>query len=258
MGDRRDILDQPDSLRSPFFGSLVVHGIVLSLIAFYSLAGAGHHETWGSPMALGGGAVGITAVKTIPLPAQTGAANPVANDTQSHVPLPPKKAQKAAPKAVENAVPIKARNAPKRQAERAASTQQFRPDKWQQSNQLYSTAGQALSSPRFGGMSGSGAIGFGSAAFGNRFGYYSDILQRRVAEKWNTGGLAQNSAPVIVGFDILRSGQTKNIRVLQSSGNRGLDDSALRAVYEASPFNPLPAGYSGSQVDVELWFYVKR
>ncbi len=239
-------------------GSLVLHGMFVSLIAFYSITGGGHHETWGSPTALGGGAVGITAVKTIPLPAHTGAANPVANDTQSHVPLPPKETKKAAPKPEENAIPLKSRSAPKRPAERAASTQQFRPDKWHGSNQLYSSAGQALASPMFGGLAGTGGIGVGSTAFGNRFGYYTDLLQRRVAEKWNTSGLAQTTAPAIVTFDILRTGQTKNIRILQTSGNRALDDSALRAVYEASPFEPLPGAFQGSQVDVELWFYVKR
>jgi protein TonB len=93
---------------------------------------------------------------------------------------------------------------------------------------------------------------------GSRFGYYSNLVLRRIGEKWNTAGAPQLATPAIVTFDILRSGQTKNIKIYQSSGNPALDNSALRAVYEASPFDPLPGGFSGSQVDVELWFYVKK
>jgi protein TonB len=257
MTARRDILDNPASLKSPFFGSLVMHAVVLSLLVYLSIAQGHRGEQWGSPTG-GGGAVGIQAVKGIPLPAQTGPANPVANDTESNVPLPPKNAKKAAPKLSEEGIPIKARKAPKRMHERVAENQKFRPDVWHADNKLSSTAGGALSNPMFGGLAGSGGVGIGSAAFGNRFGYYAELLQRRIAEKWNTAGLPQSATPAVVGFDILRSGQTKNIRVLQTSGNRTLDDTALRAIYEASPFDTLPAAYQGSQVDIEIWFYVKR
>jgi protein TonB len=254
-----DILEKPESLRSPFVGSLVFHVMFLSLLAFYTLVGNRNRETWGSPMVLGGGTVEITTVKTIPLPAHTGPTNPVANDSKSSVPLPPKNVAKPAPKPVENAIPIKARNNPKpRQAEKVASSQQFRPDKWKESNKLTSSVGGALSSKMFGGANGSGMVGIGAGILGNRFGYYTDLLQRRVAEKWNTAGLPQTAPPVVVTFDILRSGQTKSIRVEQSSGNPALDNTALRAIYEASPFDPLPGAYPGNDVNVELWFYLKR
>jgi len=258
MTAHRDILDNPASLKSPFFGSLVMHAVVLSLLVYLSIAHRHSGEQWGSPTG-GQGAVGIQAVKGIPLPAKTAPPNPVANDTDSNVPLPPKHAKKAAPKpAPEDAIPIKSRNASKRMSERVAENQQYRPDVWHGDNKLSSTAGGALSSPMYGGLAGSGGVGIGSAAFGNRFGYYAELLQRRIAEKWNTAGLPQSSTPAIVGFDILRSGQTKNIRILQTSGNRTLDDTALRAVYEASPFDTLPAAFQGSQVDIEIWFYVKQ
>jgi protein TonB len=195
------------------------------------------------------------------MPAKTGPRNPVANDSTSNVPLPPK-AQKAARKVAapdENALPIRARKSPKRQSQMAASNQQFRPDSWHDSNKVTSTAGGALSSEMFHAPSGTGGnVGFGSNAMGSRFGYYSNLVLRRIGEKWNTAGAPQLATPAIVTFDILRSGQTKNIKIYQSSGNPALDNSALRAVYEASPFDPLPGGFSGSQVDVELWFYVKK
>jgi len=64
--------------------------------------------------------------------------------------------------------------------------------------------------------------------------------------------------PVIVIFDILRNGQVRNVTVLQSSGNRALDYSAQRAIFLASPFPPLPAGFEREEARIEIWFHLKR
>ena len=46
--------------------------------------------------------------------------------------------------------------------------------------------------------------------------------------------------------------------VTQSSGNRSVDNSALRAVLSSSPMSALPSNYSGGSVTVEFWFEFRR
>jgi protein TonB len=112
------------------------------------------------------------------------------------------------------------------------------------------------------GQTGSGGVGIGQGgAFGNRFGYYRDLLEQSVARRWRTAGVdprLQTAPPVIVTFVIGRNGSTSDVRVVQSSGNRALDDSALRAIYEAGPFPPLPAQYERDDARIEFWFQLRR
>jgi TonB family protein len=63
---------------------------------------------------------------------------------------------------------------------------------------------------------------------------------------------------VVVTFDILRDGTVTNIQLTQSSNNRSLDTSAIRAVQSSSPLLALPAAYSGSRVSVEFYFDYRR
>ena len=96
---------------------------------------------------------------------------------------------------------------------------------------------------------------------GSRFGYYVDILQRKVAEHWDTGQVdprLQTAPTVVVSFEILRDGSTRNVRFLQRSGHASLDFSAQRAILDASPFPPLPAGFERNVVRVEFHFELQR
>jgi protein TonB len=162
-----------------------------------------------------------------------------------------------------NAIPLRGRKAQQQLAARAERAQQYRaqPDR---PNQVYSSVGQALSSDMYGGRTGTtgGAVGVGPrGAFGQRFGWYRDLLEQRVGQKWRTDDVdarVQTAPPVIVTFDILRNGQIRDVRVLQASGNRALDFSAQRAVYEAAPFPPLPQGYERDSAQIEFWFQLKR
>ena len=105
-------------------------------------------------------------------------------------------------------------------------------------------------------------VGVGSGApFGNIFGAYAMLVRDRVAQKWHTDQLdarIRTLPTAIVTFEIQRNGQVRNVRVAQSSGNVVLDYSAQRAVAEASPFDALPAAYSGSSATIEFWFTLKR
>jgi protein TonB len=263
MARHVDVLDERESLRGPFLGSLGLHAGIFGALALMALMPLGKREPWGDPNSFGGGAVGITPVKSLPFPARTGPKNPVANDTQSQVPSPPKPEPKAMKAAREDPEAIalkskKAKSRPERE-ERWASTKAPRD---YSDNQVYSRGGAAAASPLFSQAPGSGGIGVGSGTpFGTRFGAYSSLVRDRVSQRWRTDQVDARvrSLPVaILTFEILRNGQVRNIRVAQSSGNRALDYSAERAITEAGPFEPLPVAFDGSYAVIEFWFELKR
>jgi TonB family protein len=63
---------------------------------------------------------------------------------------------------------------------------------------------------------------------------------------------------VKVQFTVMRNGMVKDIQLAESSGNRALDMSAVRAVYDAGQLPPLPAAYEKDQARIEFWFELKR
>jgi protein TonB len=266
MAGHVDVLEQRDTLRAPLLISAVVHAAIFSSLALFTSLGV-KGVLWGDPHAVGSGSVGITAVKQIPLPGRSGEQNLLANDTESRVPQPPKPQPKKIAKAPEpDAIPLRSRRTatPQESTSRTRDTaRQYRtqPDR---SNQLYSDSGQRLSSNMYGSPAGgmSGAVGIGPrGGFGQRFGWYRDLLEQRVGQKWRTDEVdprVQTAPPVIVTFDIGRDGSVRNVRILQGSGNRTLDYSAQRAVFEAAPFPPLPQGYERDSAQIEFWFQLKR
>ncbi len=263
MNGHVDILEHSDSLRRFLALSAVAHGVLFtSIVVWTNINAHSHGVQWGTPTSLGGGSVGITAVKQLPLPPRSGMANPLANDTESRVPAPPKPEPKRVVREEPDAIPIRART--KKVAEQPKYGQQARSTTTAQGrpNQLYSTAGQALSSNMYGNASGTGGVGVGSgSAFGYRFGWYRDLLERRIAEKWRTDEVdsrIQTAPPVIVTFTIMRNGTVQGLRVLQGSGNYALDTSAKRAVMEAAPFQELPRDFERNDAQIEIWFQLKR
>jgi len=255
------ILEQPDSLKRPLFGSLALHISVFAAVVLLSFTG--RREFWGDRNSGGGSAMIVNVVGQVPLPSRSGRVNPVANDTESQVPEPkPDKVEKAKVKEPEpDAVEIPSRAAPRKPSPKAASTNKYRAQQIDQPNQLYSSAGQALTSPMMG-MTGSGGIGVGHGSpFGDRYGYYVDLLKQKVAQKWRTSDVdarIRSAPPAIVTFWIRRDGSAYGVRVAQSSGNIALDLSAQRAIADAAPFPPLPVGYDKNEVSIEFWFELKR
>ncbi len=110
-----------------------------------------------------------------------------------------------------------------------------------------------------------GGLTFGSTGangdFSSRFAWYVQAVQRKVSSNWLQSTIDPNIvvAPrVVVTFDILRDGRIANAQITRSSGNYSVDTSALRAVQNSSPLNPLPGNYSGSHVSVDFWFDFHR
>jgi len=255
-----DILDQPESLKRPLVGSLALHVSVAAAAVLFTIVRPTEH--WGSNTP-GGGSVMINVMHQVPLPANSGVVNPVANETHSEVPEPkPEKVQRTKVKEPEpNAIPIKSHAVPKKPEWKSSSNNQYRAKQIDRPNQLYSTEGQKLVSPLIG-QPGSGGVGVGQGSpFGNRYGSYVDILRQRVAQKWQTGDVDPRictAPPAIVTFTISRDGSVSRVSVVQTSGNVALDRSAQRAILDAAPFPPLPRDYERNDVPIEFWFELKR
>ncbi len=259
QASRVDILDQRESLGGPFVQSMMLHIAVAALLVVSSISYQRSREVWGSATTKAGDAVPITAVKSIPLPSHSGQINPVANDNESRVPLPPKPEPKKQVKAPEpKAIPITSKYL-QQNALHDTSPHRYAPQQ-PQPNQVFSRDQPAAVSPMFE-KPGSGGVGVGpNSVLGNRFGAYADLVVQRVTEKWQTSGLlGLHTAPmVIVTFDILRNGSIRTPQIAQHSGNSTLDYSALRAVLDAAPFPPLPPDYDRSEANVELHFQLQK
>jgi protein TonB len=107
---------------------------------------------------------------------------------------------------------------------------------------------------------GQGGVGFGDAAFGDRFGTYVNTLKRTISNNWlksMVDARVQKAPRVYVTFDIERDGTVTNVGVQQSSGIPSLDRSAQRAV-SVSSLPPLPSEYRGSKVNVIFYFEYSR
>jgi protein TonB len=269
MSVRTDILDEPEHLAAPFVGSVLFHA---GLIGFLVAATVGHFfgtkvEQWGNPTGGGIGAVAVNAVASIPLPNISQMKNPVANDTESQVPAPPPKPKPlpkpkvTAPDA--NAIPLKSRTAKSR------ATQAYsQPNKWQEKqtyreNQLNTPGGAAASSPMFN-APGGGGVGLGTnSPFGTQLGYYATLLSSLVGRNWRTSDIdprLQTAPTVTVAFTLLRDGTVPpaSVKVVQSSGNRAIDFSALRAILDVGKFPPIPPQFTRDRADLELMFQLKR
>ena len=261
MAPHVNILDQPESLKKPLVGSVVLHASVAAAVVLLSYANI-KRDYWGSNT-VGGGSVAINVLHQIPMPANSGAINPVANDTHSEAPEPkPDKVKQIKVKEPPpDAIPLKSRTAPKKPSFKESSLNKYREKQIDRPNQVYSADGQKLVSPMYG-QPGPGGVGVGRGSpFGDRYGYYVDILREKVAQRWHANDVdprIRTLPPAIVTFTIRRDGSVSNVRVAQGSGNFALDVSAQRAIADAAPFPPLPAGYPGNDVSIEFWFELKR
>jgi TonB family protein len=94
--------------------------------------------------------------------------------------------------------------------------------------------------------------------------WYLDALQRKIGDRWRPPSrVYRNNPKVVIRFLIDRMGRIKDVKVDDKGGSSGrdgssgmwdLDQSAKRAVTEASPVPPLPAGFPGDSLGVHYTF----
>src|SRR5262249_7067169 len=84
------------------------------------------------------------------------------------------------------------------------------------------------------------------------FGPYMADLQRRIKRAWFPPK-GTESRRVMVVFKVHRGGELSHLRLERSAGIAIADQAALKAVENAAPFRPLPAG-APDDVDIQFTF----
>ena len=256
---------RPDEhLKRFFYASIIFHSalvVVVAISTYFSHNG----ESWGGP----GGSVTVGlvgSVPAIPLPQpEVVSPNRVVDESKGLFKSEPQ----PKPKPVPDATPIPKfeRNKPPKYITRPSKVLE-NPTPPPPNAVPYGGGGTPTVPVTSFTMGTTGATAAGLAVggasggdFASRFGAYVTAVQQRISREWlqSTVDPSLSWAPrVVVTFDILRDGTITNVQLMQSSNNRSLDTSAIRAVQSSSPLLALPAAYSGSRVGVEFYFDYKR
>jgi TonB family protein len=94
--------------------------------------------------------------------------------------------------------------------------------------------------------------------------WYLEMLRRKIHDRWTLPSREfRNNPKVVIRFQIDRMGRIRDVKVDDKGGSSGkdgssgmwdLDQSAMRAVIEANPVPPLPAGFPGDSLGVHYTF----
>ncbi len=159
------------------------------------------------------------------------------------------------------------------QPEKKAVIQKSQPDSQSGSSSQNKTetgtsrAGGSGSGSRVGLGFGEGTGGFGPGqGYGGGlstfpYAYYVQEIQTRISGNWETALIRSGSTDndyAEVRFRIFRDGRISEPEILQSSDNRTMNSSSIRAVRNSSPFPPLPRGYEDEYLIVRLLFEHNR
>lgn len=90
------------------------------------------------------------------------------------------------------------------------------------------------------------------ASVGNfKYHWYLNYVQDRVQRFW-TPPTKNDKVKVVVNFKIFANGTISEPKITESSGNTNLDNLAVRAVKLAAPFNKLPPGFAGNEIELNI------
>jgi outer membrane biosynthesis protein TonB len=253
-----NVLMRPDPKGRSFAFAVALHGSLFGAILLVNWINA-QGPRFGDPDA-GGASIGVEAVDKIPLP-HTGMPNPLAAQTENEAPQEPAKPEDKAQKEVvpPDAVKLNLHKDKKPPAKEESVKRRFRPFDQLESNQLASKSPQAVSSPLFSQMPGSGRVGLGAnTTLGTQFGAYAAQIQRLIADNWRTSDVtAQVAPPVVASFDLMKDGSIRNLTIVQGSRIPSLDVSVRRAI-EGVTLPPLPQGYPQSTAKCEFTFELRK
>ncbi|MGA3203038.1 MAG: cell envelope integrity protein TolA [Bryobacteraceae bacterium] len=251
------VLMRPDPMGRSFAFAIALHGSLLGVVLLVNWLNANRPQ-FGDPNA-GGASVGVEAVDKIPLP-HSGPSNPVAHQTESEAPeAPPEKVAREKQEVVPpDAVKLNLKQ--KKAKAKEESVRRHLPSFDQlEKNQLYSKTPQAVSSPMFTQMPGSGRVGLGAnTTLGTMFAAYAQQIQILITQNWRTGDVTvQTAPPVVASFDLMKDGSIRNLAIVQGSGVSSLDFSVRRAI-EGVTFPPLPTGFPRNSAKCEFTFELKK
>ena len=260
MARNAEIFFEHDNWPRALAWSAGFHAGVTAIIVIYAVFIAGSRgEGWGAGG--GGDAMGVTLVSSVPLPATAAQTqNVLANESKGLTKSQPKIEEKE-PDAIE----IQGKNSKVKPKKPAISTKAKPQPEPEETNQAAFGEGGPVSGPygnfAAGGAKGGFAVNGGGGDFGTRYGWYVQVIQKKVSENWlkyEVDPKINGGERVYITFDVARDGHPFNVQVEQSSGVPSLDISAVRALQRIDTFGSLPADYSGNKLSVEYWFDYKK
>jgi protein TonB len=98
-----------------------------------------------------------------------------------------------------------------------------------------------------------GPVTVANGDFGSRFGWYVEVIKRKVDQNWFRAEVdprTPRGASTQIYFRVSRQGVPSNFKVNVSSGSPTLDRSCLRATQRVDTFGGLPAGSNDLWLDV--------
>jgi protein TonB len=241
----------PEPIFAPAAGSLALHGVLFGSLLFYGiLSGLLHHNLWGNPGT--GGAIQVSLVSNVlPLPAdQPPNENVLTTQNPSKAPAEP--TPKAKQAVDETAIPIAGKQE-KLKKQPAPKNKQPQPKQ----NNLAQFGEQAGSfMPRSAmaqNTASNGPVSISNGDFGTRFGWYVEIIKRKVSQNWNryeVDSRTSKGATAEIYFRVSRQGVPSSFKINTSSGSPTLDQSCLRATQRVDTFGSLPPESNDQWLDV--------
>lgn len=86
---------------------------------------------------------------------------------------------------------------------------------------------------------------------------YLTRLDAIVKANWQPPKKCSDSSATVL-FKINRAGQLLSYDVIEPSGNKSFDESAIAAVKKAAPFEPCPSSYNGDTLDIKFGFKTSK
>jgi protein TonB len=205
---------------------------------------------WGNPGS--GGVIQVSLVSSaLPLPSdQPPNKNVLSTETPSQAPAEP--TPKAKQAVDESAIPFSGKQEKLKQ-QNARKTQQHQP---QPDNRAQFGEQAGMSMPRStyaqaGSLSSPVSIANGD--FGSRFGWYVEIIKRKVSQNWNryeVDAHTAKGATAEIYFRINRQGAPSSFKINTASGSPTLDRSCLLATQRVDTFGILPPDSHDQWLDV--------
>jgi protein TonB len=239
----------PEPLAAPAAGSLLLHGaLAASLLAYGLLGGLFHHNQWGG--AGSGGAIQVTLTSALPLPSdQPPNENVLATDTPSQAPAETDSKTKEA--VDESALAITGKQKSQQQnARKTPDKQPQRDNRARYGEQAGSSMARATQAQN---AYSDGPVSLTNGDFGNRFGWYVEIIKHKVAQNWFRAEVdprTPRGASAQIYFKVSRQGAPANFRINISSGSPTLDSSCLRATQRVDTFGALPTDSNDQWLEV--------
>jgi protein TonB len=247
---------QPDHTSSGFAGAIGLHIAIVAAFIAAAYIVPSHNQNWGDKTS-STGAIQASMVAALPLPQKY---PPVKDtvltpDTPSPAPAPPpKEATQAPPKDTDILVKGKVTKTTK-----PAPTTVEQPPKHPQPTPDTPKAQTGQAAPQIAESvtqlkNGDSAASIEDRAFGARYAYYRDLINRTVSQNWYTAEADPRTSQgkhAVLLIDINRDGVPSNVRIVTHSGSPSLDASALHAIQRIESFGPLP---SGDHITVQLSF----